>query len=288
MIASVLQKIQNYSQRKELQLAQAIASNNLQEINRLLEEGIDPNVRIVGEQLNPLIFLVFAKNWFTLPANSPYVRGQTLYEINAKTECLHLLLKYQANPNVRDNLGRTVLEIAITWCMPNIVRLLLSFGADPNFTSADGVYPLMKAVMLGIRDARPMAQKLKIAEDLIDSGAEVDALGGNGRTALMYAASHGRMEMADLLVTKGALLSIEDRVGNTAFDLIPDSLCKERRDYLQKILREPQFTATPTVTARKYYQPPEGDRLLGVILEAANNRERQDILPSNSSPQQSS
>lgn len=272
MILNVLQKIQTYSQNQELRLAQAIASNNLKEATRLLEAGVDPNVKIVGEQLNPLIFLVFAKNWFTLPPNSPYERGKTLYDITAKAECLHLLLKYQANPNVRDNLGRTVLAIAITWCMPDIVRLLLSFDADPNFTSADGVTPLMKTVMLGIRDAQPMAHKLKIAEDLIDSGADINAQIKDGTTALMYAASNGRMEMADLLVSKGALLSIKNDEGKTAYDLVPDLLHPERRDYLQKILREPPPTATETT--KKYYQAPEGDRLLSLILDAVNSKDQ--------------
>lgn len=272
IISSVLQKIQTYSQGKELQLAEAIATNQPKTVNRLLAEGVDPNVRIVGEKLNPLIFLVFTKNWFSLPPDSPYNCGHTLYEITAKTECLHLLLKYQANPNVRDNLGRTVMEIAITWCMPNIVRLLLNFGADPNFPNGDGVTPLMKTVILGIRDARPMADKQRIAEDLIDSGADIDAQGTNGMTALMYAASHGRMEMADLLVTKGASLSLEDYQGNNAYDLVPASLYSDSRDYLQKILQEPQFASKET--GGKYYQAPEGDRLLSQIIDAVKNYEQ--------------
>ena len=264
IISSVLHKIQTYSQGKELQLAQAIASDDLKTVDKLLAEGVDANAKIVGEKLNPLIFLVFTKNWFSLPPDSPYDCGHTLYNITAKTECLHLLLKNQANPNVRDNLGRTVIEIAITWCMPNIVRLLLNFGAEPNFPNAHGVTPLMKTVILGIKDAHPMTDKQRIAADLIDSGADLDAQGANGMTALMYAASHGRMEMADLLVTKGAALGIKNNQGQTAYDLIPPSLYSDRRNYLQKILQKPQL-ASP-VSGGKYYQPPEGDRLFCQIL----------------------
>lgn len=272
IISSVLQKIQTYSQGKELQLAQAIAIDDLKTVNRLLAEGVDPNAKIVGKKLNPLIFLVFTKNWFSLPPDSPYDYGHTLYNITAKTECLHLLLKYQANPNVRDTLGRTVMEIAITWCMPDIVRLLLNFSADPNFPNGEGVTPLMKTVILGVKDARPMTHKQRIAADLIDSGADLDAQGANGMTALMYAARHGRMEMADLLVTKGASLSIKNKQGKTAYDLIPASLYPDRRNYLQKILQEPQL-ASP-VSGGKYYQPPEGDRLLSQILDVVETYEQ--------------
>ncbi|MGL5944452.1 MAG: ankyrin repeat domain-containing protein [Waterburya sp.] len=261
VIFEVVERLKTYSQKQELQLAEAIATNDITNVKKLLQQGVDPNVKIVGNS-EPLIFLVFAKNWFTLPGGKIGDRPKSFYNLTVKEECLRLLLEHKANPNLKDSLGRTVLEIAIVWCLPQIVKLLLLHGADPNLRDRNGITPLMKTAILGIQDARPMLGKLQIIMYLIDSGAEINAQAPDGKTALMYAVGNSRLEIVELLVNSGASLSITDHQGNQASDIIAREVTKQQQTYLQKILTQPQLNLI------KYQQLlPEGDRLLNSILD---------------------
>lgn len=261
VIFEVVERLKTYSQKQELQLAEAVATNNVTSVRQLLQQGVDPNVKIVGNS-EPLIFLVFAKNWFTLPGGKIGDRQKSFYNLTVKEECLRLLLEHKANLNLKDTLGRTVLEIAIVWCLPQIVKLLLLHGADPNLRDRNGITPLMKTAILGIQDARPMLDKLQIIMHLIDSGAEINAQAPDGKTALMYAVGNSRLEIVELLVNSGASLSITDHQGNQASDIIAREVTKQQQTYLQTILTQPQLNLV------KYQQLlPEGDRLLNSILD---------------------
>lgn len=270
VILDFVDKLATYSQRQEINLAEAVANNDVTKVNDLLKKGIDPNLKIVGDRLNPLLFLAFQKSFFTLPASSAYNVEQNLYKITSRTECLRLLLEYGADPNLRNNFGRTALDIGIIWCLVDTVKLLLVHGADPNQSDRQGITPLMKTVILGIQDARPMAQKLSIAQYLLDFGADINAQTPTGMTALMYAVVHNRIEMIELLLKHGASLSTQNHQGHQACDLIPDWLNRDRYNYLYKILTQPQLNVNQTVTLS---EEPEGDRLLKAILSAAKQLE---------------
>jgi uncharacterized protein len=178
IIYHLVKKHHAFGNTQKLKLAEAVASNNLLMVKKLLDRGIEPNIRIVGQANEPLIFLAFSKDWFTLPLEKTGDRPKTSYKITAKSKCLSLLLKYGADPNVRDSQGRTILDIAILWCLLDTVKLLLLSGADPNCKAKNGKTPLMKAAILGIQDARPMQHKLQIIMHLLDSGAEINVCGG--------------------------------------------------------------------------------------------------------------
>lgn len=263
VIFNVVENVQTFAKKQELRLAEAIVTDDLVTARKLLQQGINPNVGLVGQGGEPLIFLTFAKIWFTLPVEKIGDRPKSLYRIIVKEQCLRLLLEYGANPNLRDSLGRTVLEIAILWCMPSIVKLLLLHGADPNLRAKFSLTPLMRTAILGIQDARPMENKLRIISYLLDGGAEINAQASDGKTALMCAVSNARIEIVELLVSSGASLSITDQQGNQACDLISQRISQQQQVYLRRILSQPQLN-----TAKYKYQQfvPEGDRLLADIL----------------------
>ena len=261
----------NSTKKRELKLAEAIASNNPVLVKKLLNVGVNPNVKIVGQNCEPIIFLSFEKSWFTLPRTKIDDPTRQSYRITAKPQCLRLLLEHGADPNVRDSLGRTVLEIAIIWCMSEVVKLLLLHGANPNSRDAKGRTPLIKAAILGIQDARPMQHKLKTMMYLLDSGAEIDAQTPDGRTALMYAVGHSRLEIVKFLISSGASLTISDRQGNQAKDIISRGSTIQQQQYLRQILSQPQVDISK-YQYREYI--PEGDRQLAPIVKHKNIKER--------------
>lgn len=268
IIYHLVKKHRAFGNPQELKLAEAVANNDLLLVKKLLDQGVDPNIRLVGQANEPLIFLTFSKEWFTLPLEKTGDSPTTSYKITAKSKCLSLLLKYGADPNVRDSQGRSVLDIAILWCLTDTVKLLLLNGADPNFRAKNGKTPLMKAAILGLQDARPMQHKLQIMMHLLDSGAEIDAQTPEGKTALMYAVGNSRLEVVELLVSSGASLLVKDHQGNRARDIINQNASPQQQQYLRRILSQPQVN----IAKYKYQEfVPEGDRLLAPIINQQNS-----------------
>lgn len=269
-IYHAVDKYRNRAKDLELELAEAVANNEPKTVKRLLDLGVNPELRIVGQNREPLIFLAWSKDWFTLPLNKMGDRPRSSYCITAKQECLNLLLKYGANPNAGDSRGRTALEIAIVWCLTDTVKLLLLHGADPNLKDKKGQTPLMKAAILGIKDARPIQDKLQIIIHLLDSGAEIDAQAPDGKTALMCAIGNSRLEIVELLVSSGASLTIADNQGNRAKDIINRSSTRQQQQRLRQILNQPQLNVS------KYKYPEfiaEGDRQLAPIINRENSQD---------------
>lgn len=268
IVYHLVKKHRAFGKPQELKLAEAVANDDLLLVKKLLDKGIDPNIRLVSKANEPLIFLTFSKEWFTLPLEKTGDRPTTSYKITAKSKCLSLLLKYGADPSVRDSQGRSVLDIAILWCLTDTVKLLLLNGADPNFRAKNGKTPLMKAAILGLQDARPMQQKLQIMMHLLDSGAEIDAQTPEGKTALMYAVGNSRLEVVELLISSGASLLVKDHQGNRARDIINQNASPQQQEYLRKILSQPQVN----IAKYKYQEfVPEGDRLLAPIINQQNS-----------------
>ncbi len=93
-------------------------------IKKLMDEGVDPNVRDVFGR-TPLHLAVQAGH-----------RG-----------VVELLLNYGADPNARDAAGQTPLHWAVACGHADIEELLLERGADPNAKDFAGNTPLHIAAM---------------------------------------------------------------------------------------------------------------------------------------------
>ncbi len=95
--------------------------------------------------------------------------GETILNIMAhdgQYEKVQLLLKYGADPNIRDNNGKTPLIHAAREGYPASVELLIEHGADPNIKDNNGDDAIRIAKY---RDYREMVQYL-MAHGAVDSG----------------------------------------------------------------------------------------------------------------------
>ncbi|HVM63144.1 MAG TPA: ankyrin repeat domain-containing protein [Verrucomicrobiae bacterium] len=130
---------------------------------------------------------------------------------NLRKDVVEVLLRYKADPNIRDNTRRTPLWYVTTSPMRapfarqpdvkaqdaerrqaerEIAEILLTHGADPNAKDLINQTPLHAAVVSGMTD---------IAELLIAHGADVNVRDVAGGTPLRLAETAGNKAIADLL-----------------------------------------------------------------------------------------
>jgi hemoglobin len=110
--------------------------------------------------------------------------------------------------------GRTLLHNAAAAGFPDIVKLLLRIGVDPNVLDTGDHPPLYRLANECVTDAGP-----EIAQILVAAGAEVNHRGGSTRaTPLHMAARRGHVEIARALVDLGASLDLRDTKGCTPLE----------------------------------------------------------------------
>lgn len=143
-------------------------------------------------------------------------------------EALALLAQNGADVNRRDRAGRTPLMIVVNRYYPEegFAKMLIDHGADPNTRDMKGLTPLMVAAsslspdqVVGPAEVVHEGDHAPIVEILVNAGAQVNARGPNGRTALMMAAKAGHLNSVRILLGHGADPALRDSDGRTAWEL---------------------------------------------------------------------
>ena len=120
------------------------------------------------------------------------------------------LLKQDIDVNERAEAGWTALLYASAQGYPQIVRLLLDAGANPDVGNVHKITPLMYGARYG---------NLEVCRLLIEHGAVTDLQDVYGSTALIVATAYGHADLVDELLEAGANTALKDRDGMTALDI---------------------------------------------------------------------
>ena len=204
----------------------------------LLDHGADPNAAEAGYV--PLHWV--AGLWdtdLTAPGNElgrddewAWLRGRAA----GKLQFVRNLLAHGADPNARilqppPNFGhsggasdfRRYFTGATPFLMATqandieLMRVLLSSGADPHLATLGRSTPLMMAAGLGRHNERIALEdtQLEAVSLLLDLGMDVNAANADGETALHAAAFTGSDAVIELLVNSGAMVNPIDKNGAT-------------------------------------------------------------------------
>jgi ankyrin repeat protein len=221
----------------------ASAMGHTKAVDLLLDNGADPNLADANSY-TPLHRVV---------RDSDY--GINLASRDAVLTIVKSLLKHGANPNARLNqvkekaaeeirkgnvanyekrVGVTITEIILQGATPlllaaevnnfDVIKALVEAGADPLIGTELGTTPLVMAAGAGTdvqRERAPeeRAAAVETAKFLVEHGANVNAAGQYGWTALHAAAYQGINDVIEYLVSKGAKIDQKDQFGQTPLSI---------------------------------------------------------------------
>jgi ankyrin len=174
-----------------------------------------------AQRFTPLFWAVDRRNMET-PPNFPWMVTTDPLPLIKK------LLDAGANPNaivnntprarMRDGSPRIVFGTALMRAAfsgdVELVKLLLSRGADAHIVSRDNETSLMAACgtgfINGYSKGRSAAERLEVVKLLVQLGEDVNAADNYGITPLMVAANLGELPIVEYLMDQGADLAAHD------------------------------------------------------------------------------
>lgn len=177
--------------------SQSVTDVNRDEIVRLLlARGANPNVG--GE--TALYYAVFdgrieAVRHLLAKNLDRKVKDDALSSASyiGNPDIVRMLLDSGANPNVKDGFSKSTALCKVGYAP--VARLLLDKGANPNASCGEhGYTPLMTAYWI--------ADNTELISLLLERGANPNARDKYGETALMHAAEEGEKEVVRLLLTR--------------------------------------------------------------------------------------
>lgn len=174
---------------------------------RYLEMGGNPNVQYNEEEA---AIIPDDNDYFY--TSYQYVKGDSLLKTSIlfkMDDCVDLLLKYGANPNIPDEDGDTPLHFMYGRSIGGCLEMLLKHGANVNAQNKDGQTPLHCVFNSTIS-----------TQILLDHGANPSIPDKDGFTPLHLAARGGVDKTVELLMTRGANIDAQDCKGKTPLHLL--------------------------------------------------------------------
>ncbi len=126
------------------------------------------------------------------------------------------LLDHGVDIDAMTKWGDTALHVAARKLNPELVELLLSYGADVALTNGPKQTALHAAVASGANKKQESERRLRIVKALLKFGADIESKDRDGMTALSLACMHGRIGICQSLLQNKARISSVDKKGRTA------------------------------------------------------------------------
>ncbi|XP_010884227.2 ankyrin repeat and SOCS box protein 10 isoform X1 [Esox lucius] len=180
----------------DLVIQNALYTGDMDAVRRFFPKGITSNV-IIKPQGGDMRWVARAEGLWSLTYEQELTTPLHITSGRGYVDCLSHLLQRGASVDLAPG-GITALHEACQSCQPECVKLLLSYGANSNAVSEEGLMPLHMCT-------RP--ESLECAKYLLQFGAAI-----NGRsldednTPLHVAAQNGLLDHVEMYLRYGAAL----------------------------------------------------------------------------------
>lgn len=169
-------------------LIKSVINNDLSNINRILELGVDPNT-INNENESALLIAVR----------------------NSNLDIVKNLLEKGANTEIKDSNINTPLLIASLQGDLKVCEILVDYGADINVQNSMSEDPLRIAVKSG---------NSELVELYIENGVAINQKDENKDTPLLLAAKLNQPEIFKLLLNHGASITDKDANDDSIYNIV--------------------------------------------------------------------
>ncbi|KAH7644156.1 ankyrin repeat domain containing protein [Dermatophagoides farinae] len=214
-------KNQHQQQQQQRQKQQQILSNISPKKSFVPTAELKATLKIINENLfsQPKCSLIFAKSMAVVGKNWFRTSSSVDSDYHAVESYLDFVEKYYTTKllewlvNLADPNGNTALHYAISYNNFDIVSILLdSKVCDVNQFNKNGYTATMLVSLAKVENElqRDIVERLFTMADINRKAKQ------NGQTALMLAASHGRVEITKILLECGAEINLQDNDGSTA------------------------------------------------------------------------
>lgn len=179
--------------QSDLPLDQAARDGNVEQVERLLVLGSDPNAR---------------NKWGTTALTGAASAFAIDHEV--QTKIIRLLLANGADANMQVTDGTTAINEASYWGNESAVRALIDAKASVDIPRDNGYTALLSAASRG---------HLPIVQLLIAAGADTNHQTRDGMTALHLASSSGYKHVASALLASGARTDLKNVRGDSYLEV---------------------------------------------------------------------
>ena len=170
----------------------AVARNEIENVNTILDQGADPNV-INEAGCSALIWAISLD----------------------RVEIFDRLIQAKAEISLPDTAGRTPLMIAAKTGSLPMAEKLIKAGANVNAAQDGGVSEIGNTALMNAAIRKGNVIMLNLLKRY---GANLDSTNEHGKTALMMAAWYGNLENVKFLVKKGSNSLIRSHKGLNSLD----------------------------------------------------------------------
>lgn len=199
----------------------AVRNGHFELAAALVDAGADPNARASGYSVLHAITVVRKPG---VGDNDPAPAGSgSLTSLELVRKLVSSGADVNARMTRRSNLNNTRLNeqgatpflLASLTADVELMRLLVSLGADPAIPNADNSTPLIVAAGLATRspgeDAGTEDEVIAALSLLLELGADINAVDANGETAMHAAAYKNLPRVVKFLAAKGARIDVWNR-----------------------------------------------------------------------------
>lgn len=124
-----------------------------------------------------------------------------------------------------------IIYFAAAKSSPEIIRILIEAGADPNASKSDSNRSaLMEAMSRGIDDGDWSAY-----EALLDCGADINKDYGAGKTIAIFAANQGQLDKLESLIDRGYRYQLDNLIGHIEVRAYREDLELKGRDIIARL-----------------------------------------------------